>query len=212
MSKSGNAWKKHKMAVSIFRELSKEERQAYIEASRARSEEKNRLRRAASAEKVEKLKQGREFIRKNGVAVFDGSIGGYLVTAGALLETVEDSPGFSAAVAYRVCYAIASSREAQASYRVGCGYVGWRLMDKGSHPYTFNVRLASSGALAPERLAGIIRLHIEMDALSKRVRVPAKMHMALLLGCHGENVMSCISIGARAWEGTSIKRLRKTIN
>lgn len=184
MTKKERNIQRHKMAVAIFRELTPEKQQEYIEDSKKRHQERFTKRKAEQKSKKEKLKNGRQYVVKNDVLLFCGAVGDYALSAGALLETKTPAKdGESAEIAYKVSYSICSPKD-RPSLRTAKGYIGWRLSESKAHPYTFTIGLTKPGALIPERLAQLIRLHIEFDIVSKRVGMPAKLHRQSLNGCN----------------------------
>jgi hypothetical protein len=154
-----------------------EKREAFIEENKKKHATACENRKLKQEHRREMLKAGREFVRKNSVLMFSGQIGEYGLTAGALLQTVRVE--HEEHIVYKVAYAFRSSKDAP-NFRTGCGYIGWRL--EGAHPYTFTINLTKSGALIPERLAQLIRLHVEMDIASKRVHVTPRLHQSVLEG------------------------------
>jgi len=128
---------------------------------------------------------------KNKVIFFKGEIGGQIFTAGALLKTLKEKETSQPSIAYKVAYAICSKKESH-SKKISQGYIGARLMGLANHPYIFSIGLSTSGALIPERLAQLIRLHVELDIVSKRVPVPAKLHKKVLKGDSNSKLSSML--------------------
>lgn len=187
MSKKEKNVQRHKMAVAIYREMTPEKQAELIAENKKKHAEMCANRRMTQEHHREMLKKGREFAVKNGVSLFYGSMGGYAISAGALLRTVR-TEGEPDRVVYDVAYALCSHRDTP-SMRAANGYIGWRLMERSTktHPYTFTINLTKSGAIIPERLAQLIRLHIELDVVTRRVSVPGRLQRATLQGsaiCH----------------------------
>jgi hypothetical protein len=188
MTKKEKNEQRHKMAVAIFRAMMPEKQKEVIEENQKKHARMCADKKTKQAYRRAMIRAGREFVRKNNVLMFFGQIGEYGLSAGALLKTVrseETPPGVvNEQIVYRVAYAFRSPRDMQ-DYRTACGYVGWRLQEVIPHMYTFTINLTKSGAIIPERLAQLIRLHIEMDLASKRVHVTPRLHRFVLEGQHG---------------------------
>lgn len=193
MTKKEKNEQRHKMAVAIFREMTPEKQKEFI----AENIKKHALmctnRKTSQEHHRKMLKAGREFVLKNGVLMFYGQIGGYALSAGALLHTIrsQGTPEgvMNEQVAYRVAYTLCSHKDTP-SMHAAKGYTGWRLMDQDKkHPYVFFIHMSKSGALIPERLAQLIRLHIELDVVTKRVPVPAKLQRLVLKG-HADSALA----------------------
>jgi hypothetical protein len=153
------------------------------------------------------LKAGREFVRKNNVLIFVGNVGDYTLTAGALLEThAPETVGASPNIVYKVAYTFCSPKDTP-SDRYARGYIGWRLLDQHQHPYVFYIFLDKSGAIIPERLSQLVRLHIDLDIVSKRVRAPARLQREALRGGSIYSHLRPVSTIPR----TSAKMLKSTI-
>jgi hypothetical protein len=193
MTKKEKNEQRHKMAVAIFREMTSDRQEVFIEENRKKHTLMCANRKTFQEHHREMLKAGREFVAKNGVMMFYGHIGGYALSAGAVLHTIR-TPGTSEErinerVAYRIAYTICSPKDTP-SIRAAKGYAGWRLMEQEEqHPYVFFINMSHSGALIPERLAQLIRLHIELDIVTKRVTVPAKLQRFVLRG-HADSSLS----------------------
>jgi hypothetical protein len=135
-------------------------------------------------------REGFEFVKADAergspdLILFEGNICGAPVTAAAMLVTLPKEPGdLKSPTAYRFAYAICSVRD-YADLREGLSLVGWRIQvrDEPDHPYTFQINLSSGGALNPTTLCAFARIHIEMDILAKRVRVPQRLYRACVAG------------------------------
>lgn len=189
---------KHKMAVAIYREMTPEKRLEYIAENKKKHQEMCLARLTAQEKHRETLKLGREFVTKNNALMFHGEIAKYTITAGAMLKT--QTEGERTQIVYCVAYSICSPKD-QPSKKSAKGYIGERLRE--GHPYVFHIQLAQSGAIIPERLAQLIRLHIELDIVSKRVQVPAKIQREVLRG-NGKSTLS----PEKSIKKTSEKRLR----
>lgn len=113
------------------------------------------------------------------IRFFRGYISGYEVVAAALLCT-----GDNDSVYYQMAYAVCSPHD-KFDWTKAKRYLGRRLQRECDHPYRFGVALAEKGALKVERLAQMIRNHIEADAITGRVPVPKRMvGNAVTLGTH----------------------------
>jgi hypothetical protein len=174
---------RHNMAVAVYKAMTPEKREEVVAENKANHMKACIALKEVQEQRKARLKAGWEFVRKNNVIIFRGEVGNYYLTAGALLKTIKaNDESEKDRVTYKVAYTFCSPKDT-VSYRLACGNIGWRLMDdNNNHPYTFYILLTQSGAIIPERLAQLIRLHIEMDAVSKRVEVPAKVQRYLLLG------------------------------
>lgn len=187
MSKKEKNNQRHKMAVAIYREMTPEKREEYVAENIQKHKAMCFDRRAKQEHYRAMAKAGREYVRKNSVYVFYGNVGGYPLGAGAILRTIrsQETPegAVSERIVYDVAYTICSAKD-RPSTRAVNGNVGWRLMEfpQKRHPYTFTINLSKSGALIPERLAQLIRLHIELDIVTKRVGVPTKLQRIALKG------------------------------
>lgn len=199
MDKKEKNVQKHKMAVAIYREMTPEKQSEFIEENKKKHSEMCQKRQEKLDSQKVMLKKGRDFVVKNNVLLFYGSIGGYALSAGALLQTLHEGPQES--IAYQVSYALCSHKDSPSKH-VANGYIGWRLLE--AHPYTFKILLNKSGALIPERLSQLIRLHIELDVVSKRVQVPSRLQRYVLRG-QGESML----IPAPAIPKTSKKIMKK---
>lgn len=188
MNKKEKNEQRHKMAVAIYREMTPEKQEEYIAENQKKHALRCANRRTQQEHHREMLKAGREYVLKNGVTLFYGTIGGYALAAGALLHTVWTTENADTIV-YRVAYTLCSPRD-KPTMRVANGYIGWRIMnDEKPHQYKFTINLSKSGALLPERLAQLIRLHVEMDIVTKRVQVPARLQRSMLKG-HADSALT----------------------
>jgi hypothetical protein len=114
------------------------------------------------------LKQGRAYILKNKAELYWGDVGGYPVTAGALLKTANNL------AYYRAAYTICSNKDAP-SRHVARGIVGVRLESDEPQPFAFNITMPNGGAIKPIRLMRIVETHIMMDLLAPRVPGPQRL-------------------------------------
>jgi hypothetical protein len=189
MTKKEKNEQRHKMAVAIFREMTPEKQAALIEENKKKHALMCVNRKTKQELHREMLKAGREFVLKNNVLLFYGRIGGYALAAGALLETQPpENDGMSPTIVYKVAYTLCSPKDSYSAHYAK-GYIGGRLMDAKQHPYVFYIGLSKSGALIPERLAQLARLHVELDIVSKRVQVPARLQRFVLKG-HGDSALT----------------------
>lgn len=181
MSKKEKNEQRHKMAVAIYREMTPEKQALFVEENKQKHFASCAELKASQDKHREMLKRGREFADKNGVMIFHGRVGGYALAAGAMLHTVRSAEHpEDTHIAYKVAYTLCSKKD-RPSVRAAKGYVGCRLAaEESHHPYTFLINMSKSGAIIPERLAQLIRLHIELDIVSKRVQVPAKLQRCML--------------------------------
>jgi uncharacterized protein YwbE len=202
MTQKEKSEQKHKMAVAIYRAMTPEKQAEFVEENKKKHELACNIRKTAHECHQLILKQGREFVVKNNVLMFYGGLcGKYALSAGALLQTLKTEGDVQ--IAYRVAYTICSKYD-QPSLKAAKGYVGDRLKSEQTHPYVFYIKLSQSGAVIPERLAQLIRLHIELDIVSKRAQVPADIQRRVL---RGEGV-SFLTPSDRIPK-TSQKKLRK---
>jgi hypothetical protein len=192
MTKKDKNEQRHKMAVAIYREMTPEKQQEFIEENKKKHALMCVNVKTKQEHHREMLKAGRSFVLKNGVMTFYGRIGGYALAAGALLQTIKSTgtpEGVdNTRIAYKVAFSICSHKDTPTKHAAK-GYLGWRLMDEKQHPYVFFINMSKSGAVIPERLAQLIRLHIELDIVTKRVQVPAKLQRFVLKG-NGDSMLS----------------------
>jgi hypothetical protein len=191
MTKKEKNKQRHKMTVKIFREMTPEKQKEFIEENKKKHALMCVNRKTKQELHRETLRAGNDFVRKNNIMMFFGQIGEYGLSAGALLQTIRSvgtSPDVvNEQIVYKVAYAFRSPRDMH-NYRTACGTVGWRLMVENLHQYTFIINMTKSGAIIPERLAQLIRLHIEMDIASKRVHVTPRLHRFVLEGQRGTSL------------------------
>lgn len=145
--------------------------------------------------KLSQKKAGLENVRADlsrevhDLIIFEGNVCGVPVTAGAMLKTTE-----SGHISYRFAYALCSHKDS-CEFRTGLSLVGWRIFNE--HPYTFSILLSKKGALKPDTLAAHVRIHIEMDMLSRRVNVTERMHRAAVSGMYSSHMGHIIDLPQR---------------
>ena len=182
MTQKKTQQKRREMSQAVYQALETGEKNAFIAQRIQESREKHRSRKQGEALKKEQLARGIEFIEADlgrkfqDVLVFQGSIGGAEVVAGAMLVTTENGP------AYQVTYSICSPRDV-ANFETGLSWVGWRIQpgEKHHHPHNFAIRMSRKGALRPQKLAALIRVHIEMDVVTGRISLSNRVTRAVVL-------------------------------
>lgn len=99
----------------------------------------------------------------NSIVLFDGLIGGALVTAAA-----QPSKG-----GYEIAYAVCSRKEPMISPAKGIALAVFRLLQDGlPHPQSFRIGVTGKGGISPKRMASLIQVHVCMDGVSGRVKFP----------------------------------------
>ena len=99
----------------------------------------------------------------NGTALFQGAVGGTYVAAAA--HNVKGG--------YDVGYSVCSLKEGIVSPTKGIALAIDRLVTDVQHPQRFYLGVSSKGGISQDWMAALIRVHIEMDVVSGRVKFPA---------------------------------------
>jgi len=99
----------------------------------------------------------------NSVQLYEGMMAGVAITAAAQ----------PASGGYQIAYAVCSTHEVDVSPTRGIALAVHRLLQDKEHPQQFRIGLYKKGGISPQRMAALIRIHIEMDAVTGRVRFPA---------------------------------------
>jgi hypothetical protein len=174
---------RRKMERAIYQKLvTMEEQFKYIEERKQKSRDKYSAVKQKQLIKRQHLDEGLKFMLEDlrrehsDTLVFTGSIYGYRVSAVAMLC----SPNY-----YQVAFAICSPRD-RFNAKDMESYLGWRLQSTG-HPYSFRIELSRSGGLKPNKLARLIQLHIELDTVTQRRRMPERMYRNALKTYAGEH-------------------------
>ena len=98
----------------------------------------------------------------NSVKLFEGTIAGVAVTA-----AVQPFKG-----GYQVAYAVCSKHEVDVSPTQGIALVVDRLLKDLEHLQRFRIGVHQKGGVSAGRIAALVRVHIEMDAVAGRVKFP----------------------------------------